>query len=96
MAITLPTSELGLNGKYRTAWRVTFVALSLLLASILTAIVFLFIPAVNDSVKLALDEGGVVFVLAVIVPSGILAAITTAWGIVVLWRATDGGGDRDR
>ena len=96
MAITLPTSELGINGKYRTAWRVISVVLSLSLAAVLTAIVFLFIPAVNDAVKLALDEGGVIFVLAVIVPSGILAAITTAWGIVVLWRATDGDGDRDR
>lgn len=96
MAVTLPTSELGINGKYRKAWRVAFVALSLSLTTGLTAIVFLLIPSVKNSVQLALDEGGIVFVWAVIVPSAILASVTTAWGVVVLWRATDGGGDRDR
>ena len=90
MALTVPNPIPALNGKYRTAWRVIFVVFSLALTSGITAVVFFFIPAVNDSVKLALREGGIIFVAAVIVPSGIFSAITTVWGIIILWKASEG------
>ena len=89
MALSLPGPLPALNGKHHTAWRVAFVAISVTLTGGITAAAFLLIPAFNDSVKLALDEGGAVFVAAVIVPSGILSLITLSWGVRILWRASE-------
>ena len=89
MALSLPCPLPVLNGKHHTAWRVVFVAVSVGLTGGITAAAFLLIPAFNDSVKLALAEGGAVFVAAVIVPSGILSLITLGWGIRILWRASE-------
>ena len=90
MALTLPGPLPTLNGKYHTAWRVVFVAISVAFTSGITAAFFLLIPTVNNSVKLALAEGGLVFVAAVIVPAGLLSSITLGWGIRILWRASEG------
>ena len=84
-----------LTGKYHTAWRVAFVAVSLAVTSGITAAVFLLIPTVNNSIKLALAEGGFVFVAAVLVPSGILSLITTLLGVRILWRASEGAPAED-
>ena len=88
--MAIPATVLSLTGKYHTVWRVLFVAVSLAITSGITAAVFLFIPPIRESVRLALNEGGYIFVWAVIVPSGIFSAIITVWGIGILWRASDG------
>ena len=90
MALTLPGPLPALNGKYHTFWRVVFVAVSVAFTSGITAAFFLLIPTVNNSVKLALAEGGLVFVMVAIVPAGILSSITLGWGIRILWRASEG------
>jgi hypothetical protein len=89
MAVTLTGFRSTPNGKYHTAWRVIFVAVSLAFTSGITAAFFLLIPTVNNSVALALDEGGAVFVAVAIVPAGILSLITTILGIRLLWRASE-------
>ena len=87
----MPTPALSSTGKCHTVWRVLFVVISLAIIGGVAATVFLFISPIRESIRLALNEGGHIFVWAVIVPSGIFSAIITAWGIGVLWRATDGG-----
>lgn len=90
MALTSLRPIPALTGKHHTAWRVVFVVASLTLIMGITAAFFLLIPTVNNSVKLALNEGGAVFVAVAIVPSGILSLITTGWGIRILWKASEG------
>lgn len=90
MALTMPRLMPTPNGKYHTVWRVAFVAALPVFAIGITVAVFLFVPFVRDSVELALDEGGFVFVAAVIVPSGIFSLITTGLAIKILWRVSEG------
>lgn len=90
MALTLPGPLPALNGKHHTAWRLVFTAAFIALSSGITAAFFLLVPTANNSVRLALDEGGWVFVGAVIVPSGIFSLITLAWGLRIVWRSTEG------
>ena len=78
-----------LKGDRHLVRRVVFVCLSMALIMGLTLAVFFLIPTVNDAVKLALAEGGAVFVWVVLVPAGILAAVTTLWAVRALWRASD-------
>ena len=89
MALTMPNPTPILIGKYHTFWRVFFVVLSVAITSGITAAVFLLIPMINNAVKLALAEGGIIFVLVVIVPSGILSSITLGLGIRGVWKATE-------
>lgn len=88
--MAMPKLALSLTGKCYTVWRVLFVMISLAIIGGVTATVFLFIPPIRESIRLALNEGGYIFVWAVIVPSGIFSAIITVWGIGVVWRSTDG------
>lgn len=88
MALTSPRPIPAINGKYHTAWRVLFVVASLVLISGITTAFFLLIPVVNNSIRLALNEGGAVFVAVAIVPAGILSLITTVLGVRLLWRAS--------
>lgn len=90
MALTMPRPRPMLNGEYHKAWRVAFVVLPLAFAMGITVAVFLFVPPVRNSIELALEEGGVVFVAAVIVPSGIFSLITTGLAIRILWRISEG------
>ena len=89
MALTSLRPIPALKGKQHTAWRVAFVAVSLALTTGITAAFFLLIPTVNNSIKLALAEGGAVFVAVAIVPAGILSLITTGWGIRILWKVSE-------
>ena len=89
MAGTEPTAGTGSKGDKHIVRRVVFVCLSMALIMGITGVVFFLIPAVNDAVKEALAEGGAVFVGVVIVPAGILAAITTVLAIRALWRVSD-------
>ena len=88
--MAMPKPALSLTGKCYTVWRILFVMISLAIIGGVTATVFLFIPPIRESIRLALNEGGYIFVWAVIVPSGIFSAIITVWGIGVVWRSTDG------
>ena len=90
MALTSLRPIPGIIGNHHTAWRVVFVVASLVLISGITAAFFLLIPTVNNSVKLALSEGGAVFVAVAIVPAGILSLITTVLGVRLLWRVSEG------
>ena len=89
MAGTEPGSGAASSGDKHLVRRVIFVCLSMALIMGITGVVFFLIPAVNDAVKEALAEGGAVFVGVVIVPAGILAAVTTVWAIRALWRVSD-------
>ena len=95
MVLSLSTSQFGLTGEYRNVWRVIFIALSLIILAGITAVCFLMVPFINNSVKLGLAEGGMGFVLAVIVPSGIFHAIIIGWGIRPMWRGTAGSPIKD-
>ena len=88
--MVMSTPDPSLTGKCHTVLRVLFVVISLAIIEGVAATVFLFIPPIRESIRLALNEGGYIFVWAVIVPSGIFSAIITVWGIGVVWRSTDG------
>jgi len=66
--------------------RMAFVSIPSIIALSITVAVFMYVPFVRDAVELALDKGGSVFVLAVIVPSGILVVIVAGLSIKILWR----------
>lgn len=95
MALTMPNPTPILTGKYHTFWRIAALALYFVFTSAVTAAVFLLIPSVNENVKMALDLGGVTFILVVIVPSGIFSLVMLAVCLWMLWRATSGLPDEE-
>ena len=95
MALTLSVPGLGVNGKYHTAWRVVLVSLSLAFPLAVIAAWFVFVPFANNAIEEALKQGGVIFISAVIVPSGVFMAITMLWGARILWRASEGSPAED-
>ena len=86
-----------LSSRSYTALRVLAVVIPIALAMGGTAAVFFAVPQVNDALKLALREGGAAFLWLVILPSCLMAAVTTVLVGRILWSASEppigSGGD---
>ena len=61
--------------------RVIFVALSFAVTVGVTVALFLLVPAIHDSLTMAISEGGRIFIGVVIFPAVILSLIATWWAI---------------
>jgi hypothetical protein len=69
---------------------VIFVALAFSFSAGTTVAVFLLVPAIHDSVVMAISEGGKIFIGVVIFPAGILSLVATLWVIRMRWASTSG------
>ena len=78
-----------LYSKRFAALRVLAVAIPIGLAMGGTAVVLLAVPQVNDALRLALNEGGAAFRWLVILPSFLMAAVTTFLVAKILWSASE-------
>ncbi|MCE2499386.1 MAG: hypothetical protein J4G13_00805 [Dehalococcoidia bacterium] len=83
------------GGKY-TALRVLATAIPIFLAMGITAVVLLAVPAINDALKRAFNEGGIAFKLLVLAPALAMALVTTVLAARILWNASEAqGSSRD-
>ena len=77
-----------LDSRRFTALRVLAVVIPIGLAMGGTAAVLFAVPQVNDTLKLALEEGGAAFRWLVILPSFLMAAVTALLVAKILWSAS--------
>ncbi len=78
-----------LSSRSYNALRVLAVVIPIALAMGGTAVVLFAVPQVNDAMKLAFREGGAAFLWLVILPSCLMAAITTVLVGRILWSASE-------